>query len=243
MALPCARVCTSLYVRRNRCTHGRAGSFSGRPSDRLRTASSFQSGRYGIPKSPLLSQGRVARCRFKRDSASHGDGGLAVRFISSCPGIAGRLSCNRCRFAHTHGGVMSARFRSLAIFLGILILAGGLRFFHLGDWPFALDETATLREHASLFNEVQLAPTDQLAAPAPGNAAQLRRASSQLPVRRARRMGQPSAGCFVGNAERAGMVYLLLRGLLGESAAATRPRCFSPSGRTISFKASKTAFT
>ena len=49
----------------------------------------------------------------------------------------------------------------LAIALGLAFLAGGLRFYRLGDWPFYGDELATFTEVDSLFGSAEVAANSQ----------------------------------------------------------------------------------
>ncbi len=57
----------------------------------------------------------------------------------------------------------SAKSRLLvaAVLVGVVLLAGGLRFFRLGEWSFTNDETATFLEDQSLFGTNGANPTDQ----------------------------------------------------------------------------------
>ena len=48
-----------------------------------------------------------------------------------------------------------------AIAFMLISFAGTLRFYRLGDWPFAGDETATLSEERSLFAGGDLSGDDQ----------------------------------------------------------------------------------
>ena len=53
----------------------------------------------------------------------------------------------------------------LFITLVLLFLAGSLRFYRLGDWPFTGDETATLQEVESLFSTGQVLEDNQIYRP------------------------------------------------------------------------------
>ena len=49
----------------------------------------------------------------------------------------------------------------LVVLVSLLALAGSLRFYKLGDWPFAGDETATLQEQSCLFGGVEASQDTQ----------------------------------------------------------------------------------
>jgi hypothetical protein len=61
---------------------------------------------------------------------------------------------------------MSTRRTTLFLILALGVLAGGLRFCRLGDWPFHGDELPTLQETASLFGEIDV-PSDSQSARLP----------------------------------------------------------------------------
>src|SRR6266849_947728 len=52
-------------------------------------------------------------------------------------------------------------FSFLAIALGLGLLAGGLRFYRLGDWPFYGDELSTFAEVDSLFGNEEVSQYSQ----------------------------------------------------------------------------------
>lgn len=54
-----------------------------------------------------------------------------------------------------------SRLLLAAALVGVVLLAGGLRFFRLGAWSFTNDESATLVEDQSLFGADAAPPTDQ----------------------------------------------------------------------------------
>lgn len=56
------------------------------------------------------------------------------------------------------GGDRSFAMRLLVAVLGLLVISAALRLFHLGRWPFAGDELATLIELKSLFGMISLSP-------------------------------------------------------------------------------------
>lgn len=56
---------------------------------------------------------------------------------------------------------MSSRIQFIGIVATILILGAALRFYGLGAWPFAGDETATLLEEKVLFHDVQVSEHSQ----------------------------------------------------------------------------------
>jgi hypothetical protein len=58
---------------------------------------------------------------------------------------------------------MTARRSGLLLILALLVLAGGLRFFRLGAWPFGGDELSTFVETTSLFDPDDDESTVQLA--------------------------------------------------------------------------------
>jgi hypothetical protein len=58
---------------------------------------------------------------------------------------------------------MPARRTTLLLVLALGVLAAGLRFWRLGDWPFHGDEVPTLQEAAVLFGEVEVPPDSQAA--------------------------------------------------------------------------------
>ena len=53
------------------------------------------------------------------------------------------------------------RLQFVTIAVAILLLGGVLRFYKLGDWPFAGDETATLAEERGMFQGEPLSPDSQ----------------------------------------------------------------------------------
>jgi len=58
---------------------------------------------------------------------------------------------------------IATRFPSrLALAFLLIVFAGALRFYKLGDWPFAGDERATLREEQSLFGEANTPQNSQV---------------------------------------------------------------------------------
>lgn len=56
---------------------------------------------------------------------------------------------------------MPARIQFISITVAVLVIGAALRFYGIGAWPFAGDETATLLEERVLFHEVQAPESSQ----------------------------------------------------------------------------------